>query len=161
MGTERCDVEDGDEASFRQFVLTVEPRLRRALVASYGLERGRDATAEALGWAWEHRARLSSLDSPVPYLYRVGQSRSRPRRMRALYERPAAQDPWIEPKLAAALAHLSRRQRVSVFLVHGAGWTPSEVADLLGVDVSTVQTHVERALARLRREIGGELDEQK
>jgi RNA polymerase sigma factor (sigma-70 family) len=156
---EGSGLEDGDEASFRRFVLEVEPRLRRALVATYGLDRGREATAEALGWAWENRDQLEKIDSPVRYLYRVGQSRSRARRERPVYDRPAAQDPWIEPKLAAALARLSTRQRVSAFLVHGAGWTPSEVADLLGVDVSTVQTHLGRAMTRLRREVKGGVDE--
>lgn len=59
-----------DEAQeFEAFVSEVEPRLSRALVAVYGFERGRDATAEALGWAWEHRDQLGKLDSPVAYLF--------------------------------------------------------------------------------------------
>jgi hypothetical protein len=40
--------------SFATFFSYVEPRLRRALVARYGHERGREATAEALTWAWQH-----------------------------------------------------------------------------------------------------------
>ena len=35
-------------------------------------------------------------------------------------------------------------------LVHGYEWTLREVAELTGVTISTVQTHVERALAKLR-----------
>jgi RNA polymerase sigma factor (sigma-70 family) len=58
--------------------------------------------------------------------------------------------PWIEPGLQRAVADLSENQRVAVVLVHGFGWTASEVAELLGVRATTVQTHVERALARLR-----------
>jgi hypothetical protein len=42
------------EAKFEHFVHDIEPRLRRALVAAYGSQRGREATAEALSWAWEN-----------------------------------------------------------------------------------------------------------
>lgn len=67
---------------------------------------------------------------------------------------------WVEPKLASSLSALSKQQRVAVLLVHGAGWTHLEVAELLGISPSTVQTHVERAMRRLRRQIEGVTDEQ-
>jgi len=40
--------------------------------------------------------------------------------------------------------------------VHGFGWTLREVAELTGTSVSTVQNHLERGLAHLRRALGGE-----
>jgi DNA-directed RNA polymerase specialized sigma24 family protein len=84
------------------------------------------------------------------YLYRVGQSRTRPRR-RALMELPSpAGEPWVEPALPAALLALSEGQRTAVVLVHGFGWTLREVAELTGVRRTTVQNHLERGLARLR-----------
>jgi len=43
------------DAWFDGLVRDVEPGLRHALVAVYGQEQGRDATAEALAYAWEHR----------------------------------------------------------------------------------------------------------
>jgi RNA polymerase sigma factor (sigma-70 family) len=48
------------------------------------------------------------------------------------------------------LAELPERQRTAVLLIHGFGWTYAEVAEFLGVAVGTVQTHVERAMAKLR-----------
>jgi len=39
-------------------------------------------------------------------------------------------------------------------LVHGFDWSHSEVAKLLGVSKSTVQTQAERGMAKLRRHIG-------
>jgi DNA-directed RNA polymerase specialized sigma24 family protein len=138
----------GDD--FEEWYRSVEPKLRRALTAAYGPDRGREATAEALAWAWEHRDRLERIDRPVAYLYRVGQSRTRLRRRRFLGGRAEWSEPWIEPGLAAGLAALSERQRVAVVLVHSYAWTMAEVADVLGVKVTTVQNHLERGLARLR-----------
>jgi hypothetical protein len=50
--------------SFEAFVAEVEPRLRAALVALYGIEEGRDATAEALAYAWEHWQRVMGIEHP-------------------------------------------------------------------------------------------------
>jgi DNA-directed RNA polymerase specialized sigma24 family protein len=137
-------------AAFIDFFAAVEPRLRRALMAAYGPELGRDATAEALAWAWEHRDRLSGLDAPVAYLFRVGQSRARRRKVRIPFVRGEWSEPRVEPQLGAALRRLPERQRVAVVLLHGYGWTMAEVAELFGVKVTTVQTHLDRGLARLR-----------
>jgi DNA-directed RNA polymerase specialized sigma24 family protein len=70
----------GGEDEFRAFVAAVEPRLHRALVAHYGWEAGREATADALAYAWEHRSKVLSMANPAGYLFRVGQSSLRRRR---------------------------------------------------------------------------------
>src|SRR5262249_29906409 len=95
---------------------------------------------------------VRTLDSPVRYLYRVGVSRTRPRRARFLPARPepSAADMCPDPDLARALERLSRRQRVAVVLVHAYGWKLHEVGALLRMSPSTVATHVERGLAQLR-----------
>jgi DNA-directed RNA polymerase specialized sigma24 family protein len=142
-------------SGFEEFVAVVEPRLRRALIATYGPERGREATAEALCWAFEHRDRLSRIRNPGAYLYRVGQSRSRLRMRRTLFERPTSEEPWVEPKLLAALAELPVNQRVAVVLVHAHGWSSTEAAEWLGLRPATVQKQVERGLARLRQSLEG------
>ena len=61
---------------------------------------------------------------------------------------------WVEPRLPEALSRLSERQRVSVVLVHSLGFTFAETAELLGVSIGTVETHVMRGLRRLRRSLG-------
>jgi DNA-directed RNA polymerase specialized sigma24 family protein len=140
------------EETFESFFETAEPRLRRALVAAYGLERGREAAAEALAYGWEHWGQVRDLHNPVGYLYRVGQSRTRPRKRPVVFDIPAqTSDVWIEPELGRALAELSERQRLAVILVHGFGWQFAEVAQVTGIKVPTVQTHAERGLIRLRR----------
>jgi RNA polymerase sigma factor (sigma-70 family) len=146
--------EGGDEEAFRRFVADVEPRLRRALVARYGSEAGRDATAAALGVAWERWGELEAMENPVGYLYRVAERSTRRRRRRAVFERPESDETRVEPQLPQALASLSERQRVVVLLVHGAGWTHAEVATLLGLSRSSVQSHLDRALSQLRKVLG-------
>ena len=138
------------ETDFTAFFDANEPRLRRAFMAAYGFETGRDATAEALAWAWEHRDELDTIEHPVAYLFRVGQTRIRRRKLRVVHARNEWAEPWVEPALSAALRSLSRNQRVAVVLVHGYAWTMAEVGELLGVKVTTVQNHLERGLARLR-----------
>jgi hypothetical protein len=53
-----------DPNGFAAFFAETEPRLRRAFVAAYGPERGREAAAEALAYAWQHR--------PTAFLDRSG-----------------------------------------------------------------------------------------
>jgi DNA-directed RNA polymerase specialized sigma24 family protein len=144
----------GDE--FDGFFAEVEPRLRRALVARYGPDRGREATSEALAYAWEHWQRVQTMERPLGYLFRVGQSRTRRWHLsrRHLFPSPdVVEMPWVEPGLPRALNALPERQRVAVVLVCGFGWQLREVADLLGVKTTTVQNHVERGLAKLRLDL--------
>ena len=146
---------DGSSQPFTEFVQEAEPRLRIALAAALGQQHGRDATAEALAYAWENWERVSGMENPIGYLYRVGRTRGRPsRQRRAFLPAPVQEFPHIEPELPAAVDRLSERQRVAVVLVHGFGMTRPEVADLLGISVSAVNAHVARALTRLRSALG-------
>jgi DNA-directed RNA polymerase specialized sigma24 family protein len=146
------------EERFSRFAVEVEPRLRRALVAFYGVEVGCEATADALALAWERWDSVEAMTNPSGYLFRVGQSRSRRYRRRPLVL-PAVPDsewPDIDPRLPRALADLSNRQRAAVLLVHAHGWTQSEAADALGCGVSTLRNHLERGMRRLRAALGGD-----
>jgi DNA-directed RNA polymerase specialized sigma24 family protein len=141
---------EADEIDFRAFVTATEPRLHRALAAALGWDRGREATADALAYAWEHWPKIRALANPAGYLYRVGQSSARRRKVPTLFERPGDADPVYEPALGRLLAELPERQRVAVVLVHGFQWTTREVSDLTGLAPSTVHTHLERGLTKLR-----------
>jgi DNA-directed RNA polymerase specialized sigma24 family protein len=142
------------QARFAQLVAAVERPLRASLVARYGPERGREATAEALAFAWENLDRVAAMANPAGYLYRVGQSRTRERKVRFIPYTPTAGIPEIEPALQKAIAKLSEHQRIAVVLAHGYGYTHAEIADLLGIRRSSVQNHVERGLAALRSALG-------
>lgn len=138
---------------FAEFVRDVEPRLSYALAAAYGVEVGKECTADALAYAWEHWDRLHDMDNPAGYLYRVGQTAARKYRRRGPLFPPAAQTelPLVEPGLPAALAGLSEGQRTALVLVEVLGWTEREAAQLLGVGRSTIRRHRDRGLAKLRR----------
>jgi RNA polymerase sigma-70 factor (ECF subfamily) len=143
--------------SFEGFVRWVEPRLRVALSASLGSEVGRDATAETLAYAWEHWPEVRAMDNPAGALYTVGRNTGRRWWRRRPVVFPAVDSqwvPWIEPELPAALARLSEQQRVVTMLMHCYEWTMSEVAELLDISESTVQSHSERGMAQLRRSMG-------
>ena len=122
-----------------------------ALTAAYGPEVGHEATAEALSYGWRHWDRVVKMENPVGFLFRVGQSRAR-RYLIWWNRRPCPPiepgegnpEPWIEPGLPQALGRLSKRQRVTVVLVAGFGWTQGEVADLFGVCRTTVEQHLSR-----------------
>ena len=145
---------------FDQFVLAVEGRVRRALVPIAGAEAARTATVDALVRVWRDWDRVRVMANPAGYLYTVARSRVRA-------DRPVGEvlpddlaspvgEPVIEPRLIPLLAALPERQRVAVYLVHGCRWPVPEVADLLGVSVSTVRNHAERGLTKLRRDLVGD-----
>ena len=140
-----------------EFVGDAEPRIRRALTAAFGLQAGRDATTDALAVAWRHWERVSVMDNPIGYLYRVGFNQARrpeTETLRADLTEATSRVPWVEPGLVPALVALPERQRVIVALVHGFEWSLAEVADLLDVSKSTVRTHEQRAMRTLRRKLG-------
>lgn len=144
-----------DREAFTGFVKEAGPRLTQALVATLGGETGREMTAEALAYGWEHWDRVGHMDNPAGYLYRVGCNRGRRLRRPLLLPDPApdGSDPLVEPGLPKALAGLTERQRVCVMLVHGAGLTLTEAANALGITAGSVSRHVERGVERLRRSL--------
>lgn len=145
-----------DATDFEQFVDDAEPRLRIALVAVFGQEGGRDATAAAFAYAWEHWDEVRAMQNPAGYLYRVGRSSQRRRREPRWLPVPEHRAPEVEPALPDALARLSEKQRLAVVLVHAYDWTRREVAETTGMAVSTVDSHLARGLARLRADLGVE-----
>ena len=142
---------------FAAFMRDVEPRLRQALVATYGPIDGREATVDALSWAWEHWDRVAEMERQVGYLYRVGQSATRRFTARPLpidaATAPEATHSELAPELMRSLERLPEQQRIVVVLVHGYGWPQAEVATLLDVGPSTVHEHLQRAMTRLRAEL--------
>ena len=145
--------------SFTEFVTVYQGKLRQSLTVVFGVDRGKDAAAEALAYGWEHWERVSGMDNPSGYLYRVGYDKAR-RMTRRTVRLPAVdpeRQPWVEPAFPKAFASLPEQQRIVVALLHGYQWSMAEVAEHLGVSKGTVQTHARRGLDRLRKKLGAEL----
>lgn len=163
QGQSSIDADTANEAAldvteFEDWFAIAEPRLRASLVATFGAELGRDAAAEALSYAWQHRDKVLAMENPLGYAFRVGQRwavrqsrRNRRRFGMPVFEHPPA---GFEPALHEALAALPERQRQVVVLCTGYGLSHREAADVLGISSSTVQNHADRGLAKLRKRIG-------
>jgi RNA polymerase sigma factor (sigma-70 family) len=147
-------LEDQRAAEFTALVNECELRLRRALVAAVGVELAVESLAEGLAYAWEHWERVRTMQNRAGYIYRVARNHARRQRRLAMFP-PVSVDelPRVEPRLNEALTGLSERQRVAVVLIHGLGWTQREVAELLGIKISSVRNHLRRGLDRLRRQL--------
>jgi DNA-directed RNA polymerase specialized sigma24 family protein len=156
---QRGEIESqADSGWFHAFVENNGARLRRALVAAYGVQVGNDVCADALAWAWEHRAALRSMEDPVRYLYRVGQSAARRqhRWRREIRLPPEVETPVVpsgSPRLDDALTRLNERQRTVVILIHAHGHSYAEVAELLGLSEASVRNQLHRGMQRLRTEL--------
>jgi DNA-directed RNA polymerase specialized sigma24 family protein len=142
--------------SFEAFAASTGERVRRALVASYGVEIGSEAAAEAMTTAWERWAEIESMANPAGFLFRVGQSRARPhlRWARRGLTFPAVDRAQVEGaglvELFDSLAKLRPEQRTAVLMVKSYGFSYREVAEVLGVTEAAVTNHVHRGLALLR-----------
>jgi len=146
------------DQEFQAFFIEVEQGLRRSLVAALGAQRGRDAAADALAWAWENWSKIQEVENPTGYLFRVGQSKSRSKKVPMITAVQTWEDPLVEPELPVALMRLTEAQRLAVVLVHAYGWTLREVAELSETSISTVQTHLERGLSKLRSSLAVEAE---
>lgn len=150
-----ADVDPNDDDGFALFVESHGERLRCVLVAGYGVETGNDISAEALAYAFEHWDRIRHMSNPIGYLYRVAQSSSR--RYRRWSRRPlmpvqvSHTAETADPDLGAALAGLTKNQRMCVVMVHVYDWTYQQTADALNLPITSVRNHVHRGLASLRK----------
>lgn len=148
-------------ATFDDFVRDVGERVRRGLVARYGVEVGSEAAAEAMRVAWERWPEVTAMSNPAGFLFRVGQSQARPhlrwwrRRRRLLVEpaetRSASDEVHVDDELAQALERLSEMQRAVLLLVRAHGYSYGEAADVLDISEAAVTNHVHRGSDRLRK----------
>ena len=103
---------------------------------------------------------MRSMDNPIGYLYVVARrrgARDQRRREHLVADSRLPSDvelPWCEPALSPLLETLSERERQVVVLLYAFEWAMREVAELVGVSKSAVQTYAERALTKLRLGLG-------
>jgi DNA-directed RNA polymerase specialized sigma24 family protein len=139
---------------FDVFFREAEPRLRRAYGGRLAPHCVGDAVGTALEFAWKNWDRVALMEHPVPFLFRVGLSKSRRRKQGRLPASPPLEMGHVEPALISSMQKLPSRQREVVWLVEACEWTPTEAAEALGLSLSAVRTHRDRGLERLRHHLG-------
>ena len=145
------------QPSFEAFYGKARDTVGRALALTlHDPELAADAVDEAMVRAYQHWPKVSRMDNPAGWAYRVGlnYARTRLRRRRGredLLHGGAHQDPpTIEPAIAAAVARLPTRQRAVVVCRFVLGWSEAETATALGVRPGTVKSRLHRALSVLQ-----------
>ena len=158
----------------QEFAALLETHRERALRLAWRLVGGDDAAAqdvtqEAFIRAWHGLGRFRGDAKLSTWLYRiVVRQAANHRRWRGVRERwgglypeeapdPRPRphgDPGLRRRIATALGSLSRGQREAFVLVHLEGFTVNEAAEVLGKAPGTIKSHLHRALAKLRLELG-------
>jgi len=157
----------GDREAFGELVTRYAAPARRVARAVLGnLEDADDAAQDGFLSALRHVGRYDPNRPFGPWLLRIvtnaATDRLRRRRVRAAETIPptlATRDPGpdreadrtaLHAALRQGLAALSERQRVAVVLFDVEGYTHAEIAEVLGIPVGTVRSHVFHARRALR-----------
>lgn len=148
---ERVDRADG----FDGFYAGSHDDMVRALCIAVGhTELGRDAAAEAFTRALQRWDRVSTLDNPAGWTYRVGLNWARSRQRKFSRERYVDADPGVppiesDPGLTDALGQLSADHRAVVVGRFYLDWSEAELAAALDIPAGTVKSRLHRALEQL------------
>lgn len=157
----------GDREAFGELVRRYAAQARRVARAVLGhAEDADDAAQDGFLAALRHLGRYDPLRPFGPWLMRIvanaATDRLRRRRVRAAEPIPQAMAAPDAPPdreadrrafheaLRRALARLPERQRIAVVLFDVEGYTHGEIAEVLGIPVGTVRSHVFHARRALR-----------
>jgi RNA polymerase sigma-70 factor (ECF subfamily) len=134
-----------------------EPMARALLVIGGDAEAACDAVAEAFSRAYARWPRVSAMDSPMGWVYRVALNDLRRRMRRRARERLLLRRVHVEivpptdidPELWAAVAALPPRQREAIVLRYVGDLTEREVATVLGISEGAASNALTAARRRL------------
>jgi DNA-directed RNA polymerase specialized sigma24 family protein len=152
-------ISDGTTMTSRaEYLATARPLLERAFVARFGVRDGMEAASDAIEYALANWERVSAMDNPTGYLFKVGHGKAsrairRSRRMTALAAEPVTLDRPLDLDLQRALLSLPWEQRVAVVLVHAHGHSYASAAELLDIPITTITNHVQRGMTQLRKAV--------
>ena len=169
-GTLRAgDVVD-DDAAFASWYRNEHPRLLAAMViVTNDMHVAQDVTAEAFARALAAWNRVSNMESPTGWTYRVALNVARRRARRAALEQrafrrmgPAGEG--LPPERAIevweAVRALPPRARTAIALRYAAGLTEAEVAEAMHVAVGTASATLATARRTLAVALGEPSDTQ-
>lgn len=151
---------------FEEFYRGQADRVYRALAVTLGdVDLARDATAEAMARAYARWAKVSTVDNPGGWAYRVGLNWATSvwRRRRREHPLPADLDPAVLASDVDAVAALQALEtlntlgRAVVVCRVLLELSTSETATVLHIPEGTVKSRLARALATLRTNLTEEL----
>jgi RNA polymerase sigma-70 factor (ECF subfamily) len=150
-GLEIAEV-DSARRGFDAFYRQARPSLGRALALALGdVDLAVEATDEALARAYERWSKVSRLDRPEGWVYRVGLNWAtsvlrRRRNHQRLYTALPIEAPVItDPAVHASIAELDIDHRAVVVCRHLLGWSIAETAAALEIREGTVKSRLHRA----------------
>ena len=152
--------------AFESFFQDTYPRLARACyLLTGGAAEAEDLAQEAMSRAYERWDRVSKMDSPEGYVYRIAMNLNR-KRTRSLFVRerksppppPEPRDPAdlavARDEVQVALAALPLGQREALILVGWFGLDAKSAGKVLGIDPVTVRSRLHRGRQVLRDTLG-------
>jgi RNA polymerase sigma-70 factor (sigma-E family) len=171
---------DTESAGFAEFYQTARDDCLRAVYASVGdRQAAEDLTAEAFARAWARWRTVGQHPAPRAWVVRTALNTRvswwrRYRREVALPDSLAeaagrghhdggldgAVDGAVDPELMGALLGLPARQRQVVALRIFLDLDTARTAQTLGIAPGTVTAHLARAIATLREELSGALEQE-
>jgi RNA polymerase sigma factor (sigma-70 family) len=144
----------GDHGAFALLVEKHERPLRAFLSRTFGVQHADDIAQDAFLKAWrgagqyDGRARYSTWLTRIAWRCRIDAVRR---------EKAPEADDFGSTNVAAStaevadmLGRLTERERASLVLCEGHGWTHAEAAELLNIPLGTLKSTVARAKARCR-----------
>ena len=144
----------GDSAAFAALVEKYERPLRAFLSRMGAAEIADDIAQDAFLKAWrsagqyDGRARYSTWLTSIAWRCRLDELRRRPRVEPNLQTGEAEDSNPAE--VSDMLSRLSEKERGSLILCDGHGWTHEEAAELLGLPLGTLKSNVARAKSKCR-----------
>jgi RNA polymerase sigma factor (sigma-70 family) len=143
--------------SFEAWYADARPALARALALSIGdSDLAREAIDEAMTRAYGSWAKVSQLDNPAGWVYRVAMNwavsvfRRRRRPERTLHALPSDMPMPMDAAVAAAFDALDVKHRAVVVCRYLLGWSERQTAEALKIPAGTVKSRLSRATAELR-----------
>lgn len=144
---------DARTVEFAELYRSARPSIGRALALALGdVDLAAEATDEAFARAYERWARVSTLERPEGWIYRVGLNwatsvlRRRRNQHRLYTEAVPISDSWIDPAVHASIAALDVDHRAVVVCRHLLGWSVRETAEALRIREGTVKSRLHRAM---------------
>lgn len=149
-------------ASFDSWYREIHAGLLASLLVAFGdADLAGDAADEAIARAYERWGRVSAMESPGGWTYRVAVNVARRKRRRRAVEELLMQRQQVAPsvpgpagELWLLVGQLPERQRLAVAFRHVGGMTEQEIGVAMGMTRGGVSATLRKAYRSLRNELG-------